>query len=118
MPIVAAGTVNALRALHTEKELGDRFEVVGLSKWKLDRSLRSLLKSLEETLPLRKPSGLDQREIATRLFDASGGTIGGLCNIVRAAAVHGIRTGEERITTKTLDTLHFKPLRTFNVHAL
>ena len=103
LPIVAAGTRDTLRTLHTDPQLASRFEAFGLPRWKLDREFLRLLASFERVLPLAAPSGLATREMAIRLHALSEGIIGRLALVLSRAAVQAIRDGGERIDGKTLD---------------
>ena len=118
LPIVAAGTQDAVRTLNTDEQFGDRFDVAGLPRWRLDAEYRKLLASWERLMPLRHPSGLDDREIATKLFDLSNRTIGSMTKIVKAATVAAIEGGQERITADLLDMVAYSPLRDFKVQDL
>jgi len=95
--LVGVGTKDALRAIQTDPQLANRFEPVGLPRWTLDREFRMLLMSFEQVLPLRNPSNLASKDLATMLFAMSEGTIGELSNLLCAAAAAAIRTGREQI---------------------
>ena len=95
--LVGAGIKDALRAIQTDPQLANRFEPVGLPRWTLDREFRMLLMSFEQVLPLRNPSNLAGKELATALFSMSEGTIGELANLLSIAAAAAIRKGQERI---------------------
>ena len=101
--LVGVGIKEALRAVHTDTQMGNRFDPVGLPRWRLDREFRMLLMSFEQALPLRSPSHLANQDLATALFTLSEGTIGELAKLLSAAATAAIRTGQERIT---VDILH------------
>jgi type II secretory pathway predicted ATPase ExeA len=58
IPIVLAGTRDALIAVESEDEMKRRFFPKYLPKWKKDRDFALLLKSIEKTLPLKYPSYL------------------------------------------------------------
>ena len=68
MSLVGVGIKDALRAIQTDPQLANRFESVGLPRWSLDREFRMLLMSFAQVLPLRHPSNLAGRELATALF--------------------------------------------------
>jgi type II secretory pathway predicted ATPase ExeA len=100
--LVGAGIKDALRAVQTDPQLANRFEPIGLPRWTLDREFRMLLMSFEQVLPLRNPSNLAGKELATALFRMSEGTIGELANVLCASAAAAIRTGWERIDAAVL----------------
>lgn len=118
VPVVTAGTQDAIRTMQTDKQLEDRFSVLGLPRWRLNEDYRRLLMSMEARLPLRHPSGLDGRELATAIFDRSNRTIGSISRIAAAAAVAAIRDGTERITPRTLDGLDAVPLKGFDANSI
>jgi type II secretory pathway predicted ATPase ExeA len=100
--VVGVGIKDALRAIQTDRQLASRFDPVGLPHWTLDREFRMLLMSFEQVLPLRNPSNLAGKELATSLFSMSEGTIGGLANLLSVAAATAIRTGQEQIDAAVL----------------
>jgi type II secretory pathway predicted ATPase ExeA len=100
--LVGVGIRDALRAIQTDRQLASRFDPVGLPHWTLDREFRMLLMSFEQVLPLRNPSNLAGKEMATALFAMSEGTVGELANLLCVAAAAAIRTGRERIDEAVL----------------
>ncbi len=114
LPIVVAGTRDAVRTLHTDPQLSSRFEAFGLPRWKLDREFLRLLASFERLLPLEAPSELAGREMAVRLHAMSEGTIGRLALTLTRAAVQAIRDGKERIDRKVLDGAEMVRLSDYN----
>lgn len=117
LPIVAVGTRDAIRALHTDTQLSSRFEAFGLPRWKLDREFLRLLASFERLLPLSAPSDLASRDLAIKLHGMCGGTIGGLNRVLRRATVHAIRDGRERIDAKVLDQIEWVKLTDYGKQA-
>lgn len=105
LPIVAVGTRDAIRALHTDTQLSSRFEPFGLPRWQLDAEFLRLLASFERLMPLAEPSHLAGRELAIKLHGLSGGTIGGLSRVLKRATVEAIRARRERIDSKGLDRI-------------
>jgi type II secretory pathway predicted ATPase ExeA len=100
--VVGVGIKDALRAIQTDRQLVSRFDPIGLPRWTLDREFRMLLMSFEQVLPLRNPSNLAGKELATALFSMSEGTIGELANLLSVAAATAIRTGQEQIDLAVL----------------
>lgn len=105
MPLVCAGTRDAIRALHTDPQMVSRFEPLGLPRWSLDTELLRVLMSLERLMPLAEPSDLAGRELATKLHQLSGGTIGGLTKVLKKATVVALLERKERIDLKLLNGL-------------
>ena len=63
MLIVAARTHDAEVALATEEEVDDRFEPFVLPRWNPDRNFCGFVAAYARMLPLKKPSGLSEREL-------------------------------------------------------
>ena len=111
--IIGSGTKAALRVLKTSSQMISRFDTIKLPKWELDREFIKLLKGYESILPLKKPSNLNQKELATKLFSTSQGNMGNLNMLLTVCAQEAISSGEERITEAILCKFeHFRPTRT------
>ena len=104
VPIVGIGTAEAVRAVQTDPQLANRFTPELLPKWSNNAELARLLASFERVLPLQLPSQLPAPPLANRIVDLAGGTIGEMSTLLNAAAIHAIKTGEERITAAVLDS--------------
>jgi hypothetical protein len=85
IPIVASGTAETLNALQSDPQIINRFEPRFLPKWERGEEYYRLLKTLEPTLDLHKPSDLHRPELAHPILDVSGGTIGEIVEVVRRA---------------------------------
>jgi Bacterial TniB protein len=109
IPLIAVGTVDAVRAIQADPQLANRFEPLPLPTWELNREFQTLLASFERTLPLRRPSLLAQERLAAKLLSMSEGTIGELSRLLIAAASEAIRGGQERIDEATLRRLNWQP---------
>lgn len=107
VPLVGIGTAEAVRAIQTDPQLANRFTPEVLPKWGKDAELARLLASFERVLPLREASQLATPALAGRIVDLTGGTIGEMSSLLNAAAIHAIRTGEERITAQTIDVCDY-----------
>jgi type II secretory pathway predicted ATPase ExeA len=105
--LVGAGIKDALRAVQTDPQLANRFEPVSLPRWTLEREFRMLLSSFEQVLPLRYPSDLAGKDLATALFAMSQGTIGELASLLCVAAAAAIRSGREQIDETVLKEIHW-----------
>jgi len=116
LPIVVAGTRDAVRTLHTDTQLSSRFEAFGLPRWKLDREFLRLLASFERFLPLEAASNLAGREMAIRLHSMSEGVIGRLAMTLTRAAVQAIRDGKPQIDRGCLDA--FEPVKASDYNRL
>jgi hypothetical protein len=103
VPIVAAGTPEALTAIQSDPQLANRFEPAFLPKWKLDEEYARFLASVEPKLMLRKRSNLVDPKLAGKLLGFAEGTVGETMNILRKLAEHAIKHQDECITKDMLD---------------
>ena len=112
IPIIASGTSDALRILHTDPQHASRFDSVTLNKWNLDKEFQMLLADFEKIIPLSKPSKLHTSKKATLLHTLSGGNLGNLHKLLIHCATDAINNGEEHISLNMLnDKRWFKPGR-------
>jgi hypothetical protein len=102
IPIVGVGIQEAHLAIRSDPQLENRFEPIPLPRWVQGEELQSLLASFAATLPLKKPSNLQQVDMAQYLLERSEGTIGEMARLLGAAAETAIASGEESINRKTL----------------
>lgn len=109
IPIVAAGTKDALRATRTDDQISNRFEPMFLPAWKMDTEFRRLLASFQTMLPLRQTSNLSQDPLLGRIYMMSEGLIGEVSAILVRGAVAAARSGGEKITPAILDGLEWIP---------
>ena len=106
--VVCAGVLGYERHLHKDPQLKTRFTLVTLPRWEPGPALAEFLIAFERTLPLRKPSKLDRLEIQkciieeTFALETVAGVTGGIKRVLEFAAIHAIRTGDERITIPAL----------------
>lgn len=96
--IIGVGTREAPLILHTDAQYASRFDIVDLPIWKLNESFLRLLLSYVRLLPLKKVSNLESQEIATLLYEISGGNFGDLNRLLVECAKMAIETGKEEIT--------------------
>jgi hypothetical protein len=102
IPIVGVGTKEAYLAIRSDDQLENRFEPLPLPTWQIGDDLRSLLASFAASFPLRRRSVLSSVEMAKYVLDRSEGTIGEIAQLLSAAAIVAIQSGEEAITSRTL----------------
>ena len=103
--IVCIGTEKALHVFQAENQIGNRFEPLPVCPWKEGPEYRSLLANFELETPLRHPSDLMGDMLAAKLLFMSDGLIGELATLLRRAAKKAIRSGQEMIDSKLLDSL-------------
>ena len=108
IPIVLAGTRDALIAVESEDEMKRRFFPKYLPKWKKDRDFALFLKSVEKTLPLKYPSYLwkDER-IIDFLLEKGDGILADILKLIRHSAKKAIEDGKERIDYNLLKSIEF-----------
>jgi hypothetical protein len=107
IPLVAVGTAEALRAIHSDDQLANRFMPFTLPPWRMSREFSRLVGTLEAILPLKEPSGLSEPKTAQRLLNASEGILGEIITIVVRAAVAAIEAKEERISPERIEAIGF-----------
>lgn len=107
LSIVAAGTQEAVNALNSDPQMQSRFQPAVLDRWKLDREYLKFLASYERLLPLQRPSNLASREIAPLIHGMAGDTIGAAVKLIKAAAVHAIKTNAEKIDANVLGSVNW-----------
>lgn len=103
IPIVGVGTRDAVRVLHTDPQHASRFDVITLPLWDLNQEFQKMLASFEKTLPLKKPSRLQQPELATILHAISGGNLGNLQRLLVECAAEAILSGNEQIDKSIIE---------------
>jgi hypothetical protein len=103
IPIIAAGTAEALHAIQSDDQLANRFEPVPLPRWGDGEEYRQLLRTLEALLPLRRPSYLAKPAIAQKVLAAGEGILGEVVALLTRAAVHAVTTGTEAISVQMID---------------
>ena len=103
VPLVGVGTRDAWLAICTDPQLENRFEPFVLPSWRPGPEAVRLLQGFATLLPLRCPSDLRGTELVRGVIARTGGTIGEVAALMRAAATTAIQGGEERITAGVLD---------------
>jgi DNA polymerase III delta prime subunit len=95
--IVGCGTGDLLRAVSIDPQVQNRFIPELLSTWPMDKAYRQLLMSFERILPLKIPSELHDKVLASQIHAISEGTIGELSTLLNMAAEYAITSGHEKI---------------------
>ena len=103
LSLVCAGTRQSIGLISLDTQFYSRMTPVPLEDWSNDRHWRTLLLSFERVLPLPEPSNLAGAEMASYLHLHSGGTIGGLRDLLIAATDHAIRGGKSRLSQKIFE---------------
>ncbi len=102
IPLVGVGTREAYLAIRSDDQLENRFAPMVLPLWEADEETCSLLASFAAAFALRHPSHIATPDMARYLLTRSEGTIGELAQLLAAAAVAAIESGEEAIDRRTL----------------
>lgn len=105
--MVAVGTKEAYNAINADPQLGNRFEPAPLPRWKLDEDYLRLLLSFEQRIPLKKPSNLIQKELATTILTMSEGKIGEIYTVLKKAAELAITSEKEKIDLLILRQINY-----------
>jgi hypothetical protein len=108
VPIVGVGTADALKAVQIDPQLENRFMPEVLPRWELNAEFARLLVSFESLLPLKEPSRLADRDMASRILAMTGGTIGEMSNLLNEAATYAIRKKTERVDAEALARCGYK----------
>lgn len=97
IPVVGAGTQEAIRVLHTDPQHASRFDLAQLPTWEFNKAYLQLLLSFEVGLPLRKRSNLIEPEKAKLILSISQGIIGNIHALLKKCAITAITDGRECI---------------------
>ncbi len=108
IPIVALGTKDALRAVHADPQLSNRFEPFALPRWKPDKNFQQLLASFESILPLKRASKIYQPQIQSKLCSLCEGLIGELSELLNRLAEEAIDNGTEQITYEQIVNFNWR----------
>lgn len=104
IPVVCAGTPEAARAIRQDVQLANRMHEITLPRWRDDTTLQRLLNSIVLSLPLRRPSPINDPKTRKLILGMSEGITVRLFRLLEAAAVQAIRTQQECIDFDLLDT--------------
>ena len=95
--VVLVGFEETKQTLHDVPQLATRFNVMSLPLWSLDSEFLRLLASFEMALALKRPSELSGLDLATAIYEVSGGTLGSVHGFLVECAREAIVSGVERI---------------------
>jgi len=102
--LVCIGTVDALLAVASDDQLANRFEEIELRPWKNDHEFKSLIASILRSLPLRKPTNIDERGFLSKAFSLGEGKTGRIFKLMESAANMAIATQKEQIDLSILNS--------------
>jgi len=101
--IFGFGINEARNALKLDGQLARRFFNVEIRDWCEDETFRSFLAGFEQHLPLKNPSRLDCAELVGCLLQHTSGRMSSVVGLIKSAACYAVKTGEEKITVKSLN---------------
>jgi hypothetical protein len=101
--IVGCGTGDLLRAVSVDEQIQNRFIPEILPTWKMNKEFRQLLMSFESLLPLKEPSNLHEKLIASKILAMSEGSIGEISTLLNTSAIYAVHQGVEKITEDILN---------------
>jgi hypothetical protein len=104
LSLVGCGDARLPRMIRTDDQIENRFQPVVLPHWKFNKEFRQLLASYQRILPLKKESRLNDKQIALKLYAMSEGAIGELSRLLNLAAAYAIKSGDEEVTLKGLES--------------
>jgi len=105
------GLPKAEKLLKNEDQLSRRSERIELAPWQeKDPELLDFLDTLEELYPLKKASGLTHPKLVRELFNNTGGVIGAIIKLLKAASCYAIAQGTEQITLDNIQQAAKSPL--------
>lgn len=102
IPLVIAGTKDAVRILHTDPQHASRFDVAELSTWNNDSEFKRMVGSFERFLPLKEPSNLTDTAKLNLIHSISEGRIGNVKRLLNECAIDVIKSGAEHISEQAI----------------
>lgn len=104
IPIVATGIPAAANIIREDSQIQSRFTSMQLPKWRLNKDFRSLLNAFEKVLPLREPSELASKKLATEIHAISQGNLGNIHELLKVCANSAITKGTEKIDVDIVES--------------
>lgn len=107
VPVVLTGLPHCRKVLDANEQLHRRFsaqEELRPFQWGggREKDFCKFLGAIDKTLPFLERAGLDERDIAWRMFCASGGLPAYVMKVVRGAARHAVDANAPRISQEML----------------
>ena len=98
--VVCTGIPGFEQTIRDEAQLETRFNIMRMPRWSIGPTFEQFLTSFEQSLPLRRPSGLGAARMQGAILRESGlkqqiaGITQGIKQVIEHAAIEAIRTGE------------------------
>ena len=105
IPVVALGTQDAVRVFQTDQQLGNRFEPMGIPRWKVSREYALFISSFVKSLELKHESDFHSQELVGRIHTMAEGLTGETCKLLERAAEVAVEKNREVIDMTTLDNV-------------
>ena len=107
LSVFAFGVDQASEALRLDPQLERRYLQWPLEKWKLSEDFRGFVAAYERTLPLKKPSNLHGKDLATGILKQADGVMDNVVKIIQACAAEAVFSGVEHITLEMVSASPF-----------
>ena len=114
IPIVLAGTKDALRVISTDAQISSRFRPLYLKKWKMDQNYINLLATILSTLPLEEDSDILNPKAAQEILNISEGYIGDILGLLRHTAVYALRNKKKFINLNDIKNCNYSSMANTN----
>lgn len=102
-PVVVAGTVEVLNAASSDEQIKSRLKPLPLARFKDDERFQELLAGFEMLIPLRKPSGLADPLLSSRIYEHTLGIVGQVSDLLNKTVELAIKEGVELITPELIE---------------
>lgn len=107
VPVVLIGTIEAMRALQSDQQLGNRFEPYHIPRWKNDEHYARFLAGLCAAMRLRDGGNWRSKSFVARFHAMSEGLTGETWKLMCRVAECAIKTRMERIDEDTIDLVEW-----------
>lgn len=97
IPIVCVGTVEALRAMQTDQQIGNRFEPMELPVWQPNEDFRDLLVMMTAKMGIDDGGLFDDPQFLTSVHEQCEGLLGEGRKLIAEAATIGLKEGKTRL---------------------
>ena len=109
IPIIAAGTAEALHAVQSDHQLANRFEPIALPRWVMARSIGSCCVRSKPCCRCADRRTSPRPALAQKVLAAAEGFSAKSSPISTRAAVRAVTTGTEAISVQMIEDRGFLP---------
>ena len=107
IPVVAVGTPDSVRVFQTDQQLGNRFEPMGIPRWKVSKEYALFISRFVSCLDLKHESDFHSKELVGRIHTMAEGLTGETCKLLERAAELAVEMNREVIDMTTLDNVQW-----------